>query len=421
MTSRRAWAALVVLSLSAFAFVATELLPIGLLTLIADDLDRTRSQIGLLVGGYAIVVVLASVPLTMLTRHIPRRHLLGATLGLFTAANVAGALAPTYEILAVARLVTALTQALFWSIAPPVVSGLFPLAMRGRVVGLFGAGATLAPVIGVPLCTWLGQQSGWRAAFAVMAAFGLLATIAVVALIPTYRPEAGSAAVGTGPSRRAFTVLLVVTAVGITGLLVFNTYVTPFLLDVAGFPASALAVLLFVSGAAGTAGTIAVSRTLDSHPIGSLLVPLAIAAVALLGLYALGTLQVLTMILLGCVGLSYAAFATAVQNRMLQVAPGSTDIASAGVSTAFNAGIAAGSLLGGVMLPALGARSLALTGAILVAFAFATMAATTRTGPPDRSGPGSARGGRYSRGSRPPAADPARGSWDRLRRFRTDG
>ncbi len=375
---RRAWAALIVLSLAAFAFVSTELLPIGLLTLIADDLHRSRSQIGLLVSGYAIVVVLGSIPLTLLTQHIPRRQLLGATLLLFAAANLAGALAGTYAVLAVARLATALTQALFWSIVTPVVSGLFPVPVRGRMVGLFATGPALAPVLGVPLCTWIGQQAGWRAAFAAMAGFGVVATVVVFALIPSYRPSSGGAARGTAPDRRAFATLLGAVAIGITGFLTFTTYMTVFLLDVSGFAASALPALLFASGVAGTAGAIVVSRTLDVHPIGTLLAALGVGVASLTGLFLLGALPVAAAVLLAGGGFAYSAFATGVQGRMLVVAPGSTDMASAGVSTAFNAGIAAGSLLGGVLLPQLGSRPLALVGALLAAIALCTLAIDSR-------------------------------------------
>ncbi|GIM91166.1 MFS transporter [Paractinoplanes toevensis] len=375
MTTRRAWAALVVLSLAAFAFVTTELLPIGLLTVMAPDLDRSRSQVGLLVSGYAVVVVLASIPLTLLTQRVPRRQLLTVTMVVFAAADLAGALAPTYAILAGSRLITALTQALFWSVAAPAVTGLFPVGKRGRVVALFGVGPALAPVLGVPLCTWLGQQTGWRTAFVLMAVFGVVTAVAVAALIPSYAPADGGAARGTAPDRREFRIIVVVTAVGITGFLTFSTYVTPFLLDVSGFGAGALAPLLFVAGAAGTLGTIAVSRTLDRHPVGSMLVPLAIGAAALLALAALGGLRPVTALLLGGQGLAYAAFATALQNRMLQVAPGSTDLASATLGSAFNVGIAAGSLLGGALLPGYGPRSLALTGGLLVVAAVAMLAA----------------------------------------------
>ncbi|MET0425224.1 MAG: MFS transporter [Actinoplanes sp.] len=369
----RAWAALTVLSMAAFAFVTTELLPIGLLTVMAPDLGRSRSQIGLLVSGYAIVVVLASVPLTLLTQRVPRRWLLGATLVLFALANCAGALAPTYPVLAGARLVTALTQALFWSVVSPTVTGLFPVGVRGRVVALFGAGPALAPVLGVPLCTWLGQQAGWRAAFLAMAAAGLVAAAAVLALIPSYPPAAGGAARGTAPDRRRYVLLLVATGAGITGFLTLTTYVTPFLLDVTGFADAALAPLLFVSGAAGIVGTVAVARTLDARPVGSLLAPLAVGAAALLGLYVLGALEPAAVILIGGAGLAYSAFATAVQSRTLQVAPGSTDLASAGAGTAFNVGIAAGSLLGGALLPGFGPRPLALAGGLLILSALAVL------------------------------------------------
>jgi predicted MFS family arabinose efflux permease len=374
VSPRRAWAALTVLSLAAFAFVSTELLPVGLLTLIADDLHRSRSQIGLLVGGYAIVVVLASIPLTVLTQHIPRRQLLGATLLLFAASNLVGALAGSYAVLAVARLATALTQALFWSIVTPVVSGLFPVAVRGRMIGLFATGPALAPVLGVPLCTWIGQQAGWRAAFAFMAAFGVLATVVVVALIPSYRPGSGGAARGTAPDRRAFTMLLIAVAIGITGFLTFTTYMTAFYLDVSGFAESVLPALLFTSGAAGTVGAFVVSRTLDAYPIGTLIAALGVGAGSLAGLFLLGRLQPAVLVLIAGGGLAYTAFATSVQSRMLVVAPGSTDMASAAVSTAFNGGIAAGSLLGGALLPHVGSRPLALVGALLTGVALSTLA-----------------------------------------------
>lgn len=365
MSPRRARAVLVALSLAAFAFVTTELLPVGLLTHIAADLDESRSRVGLLVSGYAVVVVLASVPLARLTQRIPRRHLLGVTMMLFAGANGAAALAHTYAVLAGARLVTAVTQALFWSVATATVLGPFPVAVRGRVVALFATGATVAPVLGVPLGTWIGQHAGWRAAFAVLAGVGAAVAVAVLVLLPSYPPAAGGAARGNAPDGRRFAVLLCATALGIGGFMTLQTYIAPFLLDVGGFADAALTPLLFAAGTAGVVGTLLAARTLDTRPIASLLTPLCIGTAALVGMYGFGTLPVGAVTFLAGAGLAYAAFGTAVQNRMLHLAPGSTDIASAGVSTAFNVGIAGGSLLGGVLLPLSGARPLALAGGSL--------------------------------------------------------
>lgn len=378
VSPRRARAVLVALSLAAFAFITTELLPVGLLTHIAPDLDRSRSQVGLLVTGYAAVVVLASVPLARLTQRVPRRQLLGVTMLLFAAANATAALAQTYAVLAGSRLVTALAQALFWSIATATVTGLFPIAVRGRVVAMFATGATFAPVLGVPLGTWLGQQAGWRAAFAVLAGIGLAIAVAVLVLLPSYPPATGGAARGTAPDGRRFAVLLIATALGIGGFMTLQTYLTPFLLDVSGFTDATLAPLLFAAGAAGVVGTLAAARTLDTRPIASLLVPLAVGTAVLLGLYALGALKPGVVALLTGIGLAYAAFGSAVQSRMLQLAPGSTDVASAGVSTAFNAGIAGGSLLGGALLSVSGARPLALVGGLLTLAALTLLAVDAR-------------------------------------------
>jgi len=105
----RAIAVLLALATSTFVYVTTETLPIGLLLLIAGDLHTTASAAGLLVTGYGLVVVVTSIPLTHLTRRVPRRHLLPGLLGVFVLATWATAAAPTYGLLLAARVVTALS------------------------------------------------------------------------------------------------------------------------------------------------------------------------------------------------------------------------------------------------------------------------------------------------------------------------
>ncbi|WP_426511657.1 MFS transporter [Dactylosporangium sp. McL0621] len=378
LEQRRANLALAALSISTFTFVTTEILPVGLLTLMADDLHRSESQVGLLMTGYAAVVVLMSLPLAHLTRRVPKRLLLGVTLGVFSAATLVSAVAPGYEVLLGARLVVGLTQALFWSIVASTATGLFPPSQRGRTVARMSIGAALAPVLGVPLGTWLGQQAGWRFAFLVMAVVGVATCAVVVALVPAAPPEADAASRGAAPSRRRYVLLVLSTAIVVTGALTAQTYVTPYLLDVTGFAAATLGPLLLVTGAAGFLGTIAVGRFLDRYPWPALVAPMALIALALLLLYSLGTLKAAAIVALALNGFAYSAMAAAVQNRILLVAPGSTDLASAGGSSAFNVGIAAGSLLGGLIIDHAGVRSVALAGAIITAVAVALLLAEPR-------------------------------------------
>ncbi|MER7273002.1 MFS transporter [Dactylosporangium sp. NPDC000244] len=375
---RRANLALAALSISTFTFVTTEILPVGLLTLMADDLHRSRSQVGLLMTGYAVVVVLMSFPLAHLTRRIPKRLLLGTTLGVFSAATVVTAIAPGYEVLLGARLIVGLSQALFWSIVASTATSLFPPSQRGRTVARMSIGAALAPVLGVPLGTWLGQQAGWRVAFLVMAVVGVATCAVVVALVPSAPPEADSASRGVNPSLRRYVLLVLCTAIVVTGALTAQTYVTPFLLDVTGFAAATLGPLLLVTGSAGFLGTLVVGRFLDRYPWFALVVPMALICLALVVLYALGTMKAAAIVALALNGFAYSAMAAAVQNRILLVAPGSTDLASAGGSSAFNVGIATGSFVGGVIIDHAGVRSVALAGALITVVAVALLLAEPR-------------------------------------------
>jgi predicted MFS family arabinose efflux permease len=370
--TRRA-TALVALSVGTFVYVTTEVLPIGLLTVIADDLGRSRSDVGLLVTGYAVVVVLASLPLTRVTRRVPRRLLLGATLGVFVAGTLLTAIAVSYPMLLGARLVIGLSQALFWSVVGPTAAGLYPPEVRGRVLARLAIGTSLAPVLGVPAGTWLGQQAGWRVAFAAMAAAGLATGVAMLATLPASVPPQGDAARGPAPNTRRYAVLVAVAALGVTGFLTAYTYITPYLLDVTGFGEGALGPLLFITGAAGVAGTLIVGAFLDRRPWAALVVPLAVLTCALAGLYLAGAVKPVTVAMLTCLGLAFSALAAAVQNRTLQVTPVSTELASAGTSSAFNVGIAAGSLLGGQLIAGAGVRSVALVGAALTAAALAVL------------------------------------------------
>jgi len=162
---------LIALTLAAFSYVTTEALPIGLLPLMARDLGTTASAIGLLVTGYGLIVVLVSLPLTRLTRRLPRRRLLCILLGVFVVAACLSAAAWNYWLLMAARMVTALSQALFWAIVTPAAAGLFRAEVRGRAVSILYAGVSVAALLGIPAGTWLGQQTDWRVAFFALTAW----------------------------------------------------------------------------------------------------------------------------------------------------------------------------------------------------------------------------------------------------------
>ncbi|MCG5459104.1 MFS transporter [Micromonospora sp. PSH03] len=371
---RRAVYALAALSAATFCYVTTEVLPIGLLTLIAPDLGRSRSEAGLLVTGYAVVVMVVALPLTRVTRRVPRRPLLAGALGVFAAATAVSAFATSYEVLLAARLVSATTNGVFWAVVFPVAISMFPANIRGRIVARLSIGNALGPVLGVPLSTWLGGQAGWRAAFVAMAVFGFVTCVAVALLLPSVTPQQSAGDIGPMPDRPRFVVLLLATVLAVTGAMGAFTYMTVFLLDVSGFAAASLGLLLFVQGSFGVAGTWAVGRVLDRFPLGVVLVLLGLLTAAMLGLHGVGASKVLTIPLLAVAGMSFSSLIAGVQHRVMQVAPSTTDMASASLSVAFNFGLAAGSLIGAGLLATAGVRVIPLFGGLLTAVAMALLA-----------------------------------------------
>ena len=357
--------ALLALAVAAFAYVTTETLPIGLLLLITADLDVSPSTAGLLVTYYGLVVVAASIPLTHLTRRVPRRLLLSGVLAVFVLTSWVSAAASSYSMLLSARVVTALSQALFWSVVVPTAAGLFPPRVRGRVIAVVFAGSSLAAVLGLPVGTWLGQQAGWRSAFLALSGFGLAAMVTIVACLPTARPGGGHAARGTTPDARRYLTLMAMTILATTGTFAAYTYITPFLTEVSRFPAAATGPLLLVRGVAGIVGVAAGGALVDRNPWAAMLIPVTAQATALLGLYALAGTPVAAVGLVALSGLSFAALTTALASRVLQVAPGNADMAAAGAATAVNVGITAGAFIGSILLPGLGVRSTALVGGLL--------------------------------------------------------
>lgn len=366
------------MAITAFTIVTSEFLPFGLISLMANDLGRSKSQIGLLVTGHALVVMAISVPLAITTRHVPRRQLLTATLGVFVVGSLVAGTSGNYFTLLGARLLTASSQAMFWAVAAATVAGLFPPEVRGKVIGRLFIGPSAAGVVGLPAATWLGQHLGWRAPFLVIACLGAAIAIAIFFLIPSYHPSSGGAARGSAPHTRRFFTVLGVTVIAIMGSSVSFTYITPFLHDVSGFASDMIPSLLFASGVAGVISMLVVARFLDRFPRGTMAVGLTLVGAGWAGLAAFGPTKAAAVALFCVVGFGMSVLVGSLASRVLQVSPGSTDVGVATHGSVYNAGAAAGSLLGAGLLAWSGPRILPVVTSILLALALGLLATEPR-------------------------------------------
>ncbi|MBW5252475.1 MFS transporter [Streptomyces sp. P01-B04] len=359
--------------LAAFTFNTAENLPIGLLELISESLRVSLSAVGLLVTGYGVTVAVSSVPLAHAVRALPRRHVLTGLLAALVVSSLVAALTNSYWLLLAARLLTALAQALFWAVMGPAAVGLFSPAVRGRVVGALSIAGSLALVLGVPAGTWMGRQSGWQVPVALLAGPGLVSLVTIAALLPTSRPEEEHAAYGTRPDARRFATVLAAVVLSATGAFTGYTYVVRFLGGVSGFSPSAVGALLVAFGVACLAGVSITGALLDRFPQASLTAAVATQAVGMLGLYAAGARPVVAVVFLVLMGSALGPVFMTTQNAMLHCAPGRTDMALAANSGSYNAGIAAGAALGGMILPLAGVRGTFLAGGLLTVGAWVVL------------------------------------------------
>ena len=357
-------AGLLVLAVAVFAAVTTELVPVGLLPQISSAFDVSTSVTGLLVSAYAVMVTVLSVPLALATGRLPRKPVLLVTIGGYVVSNVVAAAAPTFAVLAAARVVGGVTHALFFSVCIGYAARLVPATQTGRAMALASVGVSGGLVLGVPLSTALGEALGWRAAFATLAVLvGLVLALATVVLPPV---EGARDNAPPHPGRRR-DLAGVVVANGLTyfGTYVLYTYVSILLLG-SGVSQRWVAPTLLLFGVCGLIGLRAAAAQLDHRPrSAAILVPVLMAAGA--GAVALAYPHSAPVVVAGMVWLAaFGPAASLYQSASIRTRASAPETAGAWINASSNAGIAGGAAVGGVVMAESGITWVAWTSAAIV-------------------------------------------------------
>jgi predicted MFS family arabinose efflux permease len=350
---------LAVLASAAFVYVTAEMVPVGALPDIASDLRVSEAVVGTLLASYALVAAVTTVPLVRLTAHWPRRRTLMITLVCLTVSQLISALAPNFAVLAGGRVLCALTHGLMWSVIAPIGARLVPATHTGRATTAIYAGTTLALVVGNPLTAAMSELWGWRLAVVVVTVAAAAVTVAALVSLPPMVLSAAEVDTVRGHGRHhrhgRLMTLSVLTLVGVTGHFISYTFIVVIIRDVVGVHGPHLAWLLAGFGVAGLLGMAVMATPSDRRPKASVmacLAALAVAFAALAGL-AVGRLTDVTTIAVGAAAiLVWGAASTALppilQAAAMRTAPDDPDGASGVYVTAFQIGIMAGSLLGGL-------------------------------------------------------------------------
>ncbi len=356
---QHSWLAVSAVALAIFSVVTTELLPVGLLTPIAETLNISPGTAGLMVSVPALLAALFSPLVVLISGGIDRRRILCGLLGLLVAANLASALAPGWGWMLVARVLVGFCIGGIWAIASSLAVRLVSPAAVGLATSIIFGGVAAASVLGVPIGALIGDLIGWRWVFGCMALFSAAVLIMHLLFIPAL-PVKGSARVRDFVKQfanRKLQIGMLLTLLLVSGHFAAFTFVRPLLLSVSGFDVQWLGVLLFGYGIAGMAGNfltgmIAMRRTtltLATIALGLLLTPVLFLIV--------GNIPVGGAAVLLFWGLSYGGISVGLMTWVMKAESRTLEIATALYVGVFNISIGLGSWAGGQLFDSFGLLS----------------------------------------------------------------
>lgn len=363
---RRMPSGLVALAFGGFGIGLTEFLIAGLLPQVASSFAVSEAAAGWLISGYALSVAVGAIALTAATARLSHKEVLVGLVALFVIGNLLSAVAPSYPVMLLGRIVAALCHGSFFGIGSLVARSLVAPEKKSRAVAVMFAGLTLANVLGVPFGALVGERWGWRAAFWAVTGIGVVALAGIAALVPGWAGQARPSAVtghsgpvppsGLRAQFRAFRswqvwLTLTATALGYGGMFGAFSYIAYTFTEVSGFSPADVAWLLMVYGVGLVVGNLIGGRAADHDRDRTLIVALLALTITLAMFGLLAGSAIASVVLVFLMGVSGFAGVPGMITRVTDFAHGAALAASANVS-ASNIGNALGAWLGGLAITA---------------------------------------------------------------------
>lgn len=344
---------LLALAVAAFGIGTSEFIIMGLLPDLAKSFSISIPKAGVLVTAYALSVTFGSPFVALVLARTERKRALLILMGMFVAGNLLCALAPTYNLLLCARVLTALCHGAFFGIGSIVATNLVPYSQRTQAITLMFSGLTIANVLGVPAGTALGQEFGWRAAFLALIPIGLLALATLYRMVP----EQASEVVHIQHEFRAVLrpqvqLVLSLSTISSVALFCVFTYIAPMLETITHLSPHAVTWVLVLFGVSITFGNFLGGHLGDWKPMPLVMTGLVLLiAIHLAMPFAMPHL-VPAVVLIFVWGLVHFCAIAPLQARIVEQAKGAPNLASTLNQGAFNLGNALGASLGGLVLTA---------------------------------------------------------------------
>lgn len=371
------WSGVFAMSLCVFALVASEFMPVSLLTPIAGDLRITEGMAGQGIAISGAFAVLTSLSISALAGSMDRKKLLLVLTTLMGVSGFIVALAPNYLTYMAGRALIGVVIGGFWSMSAAMAIRLVPSSQVPKALAIFNGGNALATVIAAPLGSYLGSIFGWRGAFFALVPVALIALVWQWHALPSLKPDTRA----VGSTYNVFKVLKSRTvAYGMAacgaffmGQFALFTYLRPFLETVTHVSVSMLSVLLLVIGVTGFIGTMIIGSILKRGVYGPLVISPILMAVIALAMIAFGGWVMPVALLLGLWGLVATSAPVGWWSWIAQAMPNNAEAGGGLMVAVIQFSIALGSTIGGVLFDSNGYQSTFIaSAAVLLLSAFLT-------------------------------------------------
>ena len=364
-----AYLRVIALAFAAFIFNTTEFVPVPLLSDIAKDFGMSTADTGLIITIYAWSVTILSLPFMLLTANLERRSLLLKVFIIFVASHALCAVAWNFTVLVIARVLIAISHAIFWSITASLAVRVAPINKSSQALGLLALGTSMAMILGLPLGRILGDSLGWRVTFGLIGIFAVGVGAWLYKILPLL-PSKNSGSLKSLPdlARNGFLmVIFLLTAIVISAH--FSTYsdIEPFAKDISGFDGKFITIFLLLFGVAGIVASWLFSKFYKLIPNAFTAISIAIILACLLVLNLIATNESLMLALAFIWGLGIAGINMSFQIKVLNLASNATDAAMAIYSAIYNIGIGAGALIGHQTIVHLGEQNIGNVGSLFAA------------------------------------------------------
>ncbi|MGQ4388470.1 MFS transporter [Streptomyces sp. SAS_270] len=365
------WSALLALATAVFITSLTETLPAGVLPQMSSSLEVSSGAAGQTVTVYAAGTALTAIPLAAATVGVRRKPLLLGAMTVFLVANTLTAVAPGYAVLLVSRFLAGVAAGLAWAILAGYARRIAPPGQEGRAIAIAMTGIPLALSLGVPAGTLIGQQIGWRASFAAVSVITLAVLGWIAFSVPALNRPATTAQEPKPTARQTLRVpgvaaIMAVVVTFVLGHTIIYAYIAPYLRH-AGL-ATAVDAILLAFGIAGLVSIWYTGRHIDRHLRGLALTAAALFTVATFA-FAVTTAQAVVWVAAVAWGLGWGGTPTLLQTAAghagMRRSPAVADTAQAILVTLWNAAMALGGIIGGLLLQRAGITADAVAAAVL--------------------------------------------------------